>query len=111
MFTKQGWKCCDSFDGSSSVVEMPPNFKHFAKSTCKFCGHFLKWLPNPKTAEQMRIYLGQIEFIKEHAQQYLSTYEDTFITDIANRKKLSPKQISYLKSIYDRFEVLKNIKI
>lgn len=108
MFVKKGWKCCDQYDGSFTAIEMPPEFKHHSKAVCKYCNHFMKWLPNPKTLELMEIHQNKLRDLEKHIE-LLSSYEATFIGDMKNRKKMTPKQIAFLEALYEK--IVKNIKI
>jgi hypothetical protein len=110
MYTKKGWKCCSEFDDQDAhpydTVVMPEGYKHYAKAVCKHCSHFLYWLKNPSTVLQNSKNQEYIDYL-ESVNEYLNDYERTFIRDMKHRKKLSPKQTSYLKSVYERFSILK----
>lgn len=102
MHKTASWKCCDSFDGSYESVEMPPQFKHYAKATCKYCNHFIKWLPNPKTLEIVEKYKSKISKLETVIDQ-LPSYEQAFCKDMKDKKKFTPKQMDYINSMYDKF--------
>ena len=102
MYTKKGYKCCAEFDGTTTDVVMPSG-KHYAKQTCSKCGHFLKWLPNPKITEECNERIKKIdEIIKKHGEA-LGEKKIKFLEGVKSIRFLTPRQFEYLQLITSKF--------
>lgn len=104
MYIKKDWKCCKEYDGSFNIIKCPPEFKHHSKAVCSHCNHFQKWLPNPKTLELVEENNTKVKEIKKHIEK-LVDYEISFVNDMENKKKISPKQQKYLNDLYEKIVV------
>ena len=97
MHTKAGYKCCDKYTGETDEVKTISG-KHYAKAICKYCHHFLKWLPNPNITEEVKKRNETID--KCISNEKITEKQKTFLEDIKKSRFLTPKQLSYLNSIY-----------
>lgn len=104
MYIKKDWKCCDKYDGSVTMVEMPEGWKHHSKSVCAFCGHFIKWGKNPKNVALMELNHKKASEILKH-EGTLQPYELAFSNDMLKRTKTSPRQQKFLDELYDKVVV------
>lgn len=101
MFIKDGWKCCEEYDGTLKTIETMPGFKHQAKAVCAHCNHFIRWLPNPKTKELTSQINAKIKEILEHTDN-LQSCEISFVNDMVDKKKLTKKQQQVFDTLYNR---------
>jgi len=63
---------------------------HYGKVTCLHCGGFVGWAPKPATLERRKL-LG-FTLVRLGIHPGLSEWERRFVRDLAQRKKISPKQ-------------------
>lgn len=94
MYTKEGWRCCEQYDGSFKIVETP-TLKQWGRYVCAHCGHFIKYVEHPKLKHNHEIMVQLLEKIEQNI--IVDDIEKAFIQKYINHKVLTPKQINYLK--------------
>lgn len=108
MHTKKDWKCCPDYDGSFEVVNNPPTFMHQRKAVCKYCKHFLHWLPNEKTIQDQKKWRDQVDQLL-HSKRQLLDYDRNFLEELQYKEKLTPHQWGYLQDLVQRASLPNNI--
>jgi hypothetical protein len=106
MYTKKGYKCCDKYDGQTNTI-IQESGKHYAKAVCKYCNHFLKWLPNPNITDDVK--KRNVKINKYIQCDILNEKQKKFLEDIQIKRFLTPKQSEYLQSIKIKYK--NNLKI
>src|SRR5262245_59204781 len=76
---------------------------HHAKEICCDCGRVLRFIPKPSTVEERAFHAYRIA--KLSMANDLSPWEQKFVASITAAKKLSPKQLAVLDSLYDKFQI------
>jgi hypothetical protein len=98
--TRERKQCCKEYDEEYDEVRTEGG-KHYAKAVCSHCGHFLKWLPNPEITSQCEERNEKIDKFLRKNKEILKESQKKFLTDIKERRFLTPRQHEYLKNIFD----------
>jgi len=98
MHTKTGWKCCDEFDGSTNMIEMPPEFHFRFKVNCSHCGHFIRWTLDPLKVQQDTDIRQLMDKLVVEGSPLVYT-ELHYIKEIRNKKKLTPGQEKLINNL------------
>ena len=69
---------------------MPSGNLHYAAERCADCGSHLRWLPRPETLVRQK--LNGFKLARLATVDGLTTWERSFVRDVSQRRKLSPKQ-------------------
>lgn len=93
MHTSKDWKCCEQYDGSTKIMETPDK-KQYGRYVCVYCGHFIKYIENPKLKQNHEIFVQLNQLVEKEI--IVDEIEKRFIQKQINRKVLTPKQINYL---------------
>ncbi len=86
----QTW--CEHTD--TRIAIEPPGSVHFAREVCCNCDRVLRWLPKPETLERQRY--NALRLVKLAMHSGLSVLERAFVRDVAQLRKLSPKQMAII---------------
>lgn len=84
-------KCCEQFDGTVKQHIMDHG-KHYAKGLCTYCGHFTKWLPNPKITEENRLRSIKCDEMIARGESVYNQHELLFLENIKGSRFMTPKQ-------------------
>lgn len=102
MHCKPDYKCCDKFDGSYDEVKQNHGI-HYAKAVCKYCHHFIKWLPDPKITKMVE---NRDKEIRKYIE--METVEDkykTVLTTLIGIRFLTPKQNNFYEYIKSKASI------
>jgi hypothetical protein len=75
---------------ATRTERMPQAHPHYAREVCTRCGAFIRWLPKPQSVERCR--LNAFKLAKLGMCRGLSAWERSFVRDVSQRRKLSPRQ-------------------
>jgi hypothetical protein len=96
------FKCCDEFDGEYTEVKTEGDKAvHYAKAVCKYCGHFIKWLPTPENID--RTVKRRQTIKKILALPEVQSAHREFLLSINELRKLSPKQTTYYDDLVKKY--------
>jgi hypothetical protein len=83
---------CEHTD--TRIAIEPPGSVHFAREVCCNCDRVLRFVPKPQTVERRRF--NALRLVKLAMHSGLSDWEQNFLRDISQRKKVSPRQQALL---------------
>lgn len=74
---------------------------HYSEIRCQDCGRFITWGRSPHAVGREQVIAAKARWLLERPQA-LTRWEQEFLTNIQNHRKLSPKQSECLDRIYSR---------
>ena len=107
MYTKKDWKCCKQSNGETTEIKMNKGVQ-YAKSVCKHCNHFLKWLPNPKITKECELRNHHIDNMIQQYSSEMSEKRLNFLKSIKSKRFLAPSQYTYLQVLFELYKVKNN---
>ena len=84
-------------------IEQLANGPHHAKEICSDCGQLLRWVAKPETIDRQQF--NSFRITKLAMTVGLSPWEREFIKSIGQFKKLSPKQLTKLDELCEKFQI------
>jgi len=103
MGKSENWVCCNKMNGETKEVKCDMG-KHYAKSVCAHCDHFVCWLKDPKITKRIMERDEKINTIlKEHTEE-LDDKKISFLKGIQGVRFPTLRQLSYLDNLFNKFQ-------
>jgi hypothetical protein len=80
---------------------LPDCHRHYARLTCALCGRHLRWLPRPETIEREQV--NAFRLARLGMCEGLSKWERSFVHNVSQQRKLSPKQATLVARLYAQY--------
>jgi hypothetical protein len=96
----------DECEHSDTRIEIlaPPSV-HFGKEICRNCDRVLRWIPKPTTIARQRF--NAFRLIRLAMCEGLSPWERSFVRDVSQRRKFSPKQLAIINRLCAQYLTMK----
>ena len=87
---------------SKTITErMPGGHLHYGAERCANCGRHLRWLPRPETLARQK--LNGFRLVKLGMCDRLTSWERSFVADVSQRKRISPKQQALVDRLVSQY--------
>ena len=96
------WRAYHACSHSATITgRTPQGHAHYAAEYCAACGAFIRWLPKPQSVERRR--LNGLKLAKLGMCSGLNAWERGFVRDVAQRRKVSPRQQSLVERLVRQY--------